>query len=109
MEHKAELLHFTGGNVGKLETVGVKRGASSLAGAKNLKAQTSESGSEPATLRTGLTCAFVLRVLAMCQEPEILDLFGIDSTAASPESRLPRRPRRVADASFPVRQEPCPC
>ena len=30
VEHKAELLHLTGGNVGKLEALGVKRGACAL-------------------------------------------------------------------------------
>ena len=42
VEHKAELLHLTGGNVGKLEALGVKRGVcvcalrslSSLAGSR---------------------------------------------------------------------------
>ena len=53
VEHKAELLHLTGGNVGKLEALGVKRGACVCVSAffaepfsqelaKNLKAQPME-------------------------------------------------------------------
>ncbi|CAE7266321.1 unnamed protein product [Symbiodinium sp. CCMP2592] len=95
VEHKADLLQLTGGNVGKLEEL-----------AKDLKIQTFEQVRQEAI---GEQDGFVLYLclcavlVAMCQEQQILDFLGIDvqggfgpkEVAAAKEVA-----RRVADAPF---------
>ncbi|CAE7942781.1 unnamed protein product, partial [Symbiodinium necroappetens] len=77
VEHKAELLHLTGGNVGKLEEL-----------AKNLKAQTFEQVRQEAIGE---------------QEQQILDFLGIDVQGGFGPEKLKAAKevaRRVADAPF---------
>ena len=116
VEHKAELLQLSGGNVGKLEALGVKRGAcalqslSSLAGARqepeNPELRAGPAGS-PGRAGRVCFCTLVLRTFffffAMCQEQEILRFFGIDAQGGfGPEKVKAAKEvaRRVADAPF---------
>ncbi|CAE7782380.1 unnamed protein product, partial [Symbiodinium microadriaticum] len=75
VEHKAELLHLTGGNVGKLEEL-----------AKNLKIQTFEQVRQEAIGE---------------QEKEILRFLGIDTHGGFDGVKAAKEvARRVADAPF---------
>ena len=115
VEHKAELLHLTGGNVGKLEAQGVKRGACALLCrafpasqelAKNLKIQTFEQVREEAMAEQDgfVLCLCLCAVrFAMCQETQILRFLGIDMQGGFGPKEVPAAKevaRRVADAPF---------
>ena len=112
MEHKAELLQLTGGNVGKLEALGVKRGACALRSlpasqelATNLKTQSFQqvrlkaiNAQDGCVLRLCFACFF-----AMCQGKEIKRFLGIDAQGGfGPEKVKAAKEvaRRVADAPF---------
>ena len=115
VEHKADLLQLTGGNVGKLEALGVKRGACALFCrafpasqelAKNLKIQTFEQVRQEAMGQQDgfVLCLCLCAVLfAMCQEKEILRFLGIDMQGGFGPEKVPAAKevaRRVADSPF---------
>ena len=89
VEHKADLLQLTGGNVGKLEALGVKRGACALLCrafpasqelAKNLKIQTFEQVRQEAMGQQDgfVLCLFFCVFFAICQVMQIKRFLGID-------------------------------
>ena len=115
VEHKADLLQLTGGNVGKLEALGVKRGACALLCrafpasqelAKNLKIQTFEQVRQEAMAEQDgfVLCLCLCAVLvAMCQVMQIKHFFGIDMQGGFGPKEVPAAKevaRRVADSPF---------
>ncbi|CAE7543541.1 unnamed protein product [Symbiodinium sp. CCMP2592] len=112
VEHKAELLHLTGGNVGKLEALGVKRGACALRSLSSLAGGCQEpedpdlrAGPAGSHRRAGRVCfaPLSLRSVAMCQEQQILRFVGIDAQGGFGPKEVPAGKevaRRVADAPF---------
>ena len=102
VEHKADLLQLTGGNVGKLEALGVKRGACALLCrafpasqelAKNLKIQTFEQVRlrKPwADAQDGFVlCLFFCVFFAICQVKEIKRFLGIDMQGGFGPEKVP--------------------
>ena len=114
VEHKADLLQLTGGNVGKLEALGVKRGACALLCrafpasqelAKNLKTQSFEQVRLKAiNAQDGcVLCLFFCVFFAICQEKEIKRFLGIDVQGGFGPKEVPAAKevaRRVADSPF---------
>ena len=114
VEHKADLLQLTGGNVGKLEALGVKRGACALLCrafpasqelAKNLKIQTFEQVRQEAMGQQDgfVLCLFFCVFFAICQVKEIKRFLGIDMQGGFGPEKVPAAKevaRRVADSPF---------
>ena len=113
VEHKADLLQLTGGNVGKLEALGVKRGVCTLRSLSSLAGACQEpedpdlrAGPAGSHRRAGRVCFapwFCAVFCAMCQEQQILRFLGIDAQGGfGPEKVTAAKEvaRRVADAPF---------